>query len=208
MNNSLRHKRYQSLSAGKNLDGKNCVSGPTAASYREDRRNSLQNSDAFPRFLRFFFNYDEICEDYQISKGNESSNHRGSCSCKQQLLYLVLKPLWLVLRPLLLAVGPLWPALRPSVWAVDCSSIPLNPLWLLQLILRPLWLTLRPLWLSLRLLGQTRKPLWQTLRPVWHLRIAQISWASDETTLDTVGWLSYSSNWPYDSSSWLSDPSG
>ena len=63
-------------------------------------------------------------------------------------------------------------------------------------------------WLSLRLLWQTRKPLWQTLRPVWHLRIAQISWASDETTLDTVGWLSYSSNWPYDSSSWLSDPSG
>ena len=118
------------------------------------------------------------------------------------------KPLWLVLRPLLLAVGPLWPALRPSVWAVDCSSIPLNPLWLLQLILRPLWLTLRPLWLSLRLLWQTRKPLWQTLRPVWHLRIAQISWVSDEITLDTVGWLSYSSNWPYDSSSWLSDPSG
>ena len=162
INKSLRRKRYQSESARKKLDGKNCVSSPTAASYRNNRQNSLQNSDAFARFPRFFCIFNKLARVIRLDQINESSYKRISCLYNQWPLLLVLGTLWLVPRPLLLTVRPLWPALRPSVWAVDCSGILLNPMCHLQLVLRPLWLTLRPGQLTLGLY-------WLTLRPLWLL---------------------------------------
>ena len=91
----------------KKLDRKNCNPGPTATSYRKDCQNSLQNSEAFPRFPRFFSTFLKLARIIRPAKAMRAVTTDG-------VAYLTNDPsCW-------------YP--DPSYWLSDPSGQPSDPL--------------------------------------------------------------------------------